>query len=157
MKVIFLDIDGVLNGFSTTKETTPEGYLFVEDKLVARLQKIIELTGAQVVLSSSWRLEAKEFTGKEADGENLTLLKEKLAEFGIFIIGMTCNRGAYRGWQIRRYLKDHPEIDKWIVLDDMPIYEFQEHINTKYVIQTFCNNGISDLEVEYAIELLNKE
>lgn len=157
MKVIFLDVDGVLNGFSTTKETTPAGYLFVEDKLVARLQKIIESTGAQVVLSSSWRLEAKEFTGKEVDGEDLTLLKEKLDEFGISIIGMTCNRGAYRGWQIRRYLKEHPEIDKWIVLDDMPPYEFEGHINTRYVIHTFCDEGINDLEVEYAIKLLNEE
>lgn len=38
----------------------------------------------------------------------------------------------------------------------MPTYEFQEHINIKYVIQTFCNNGISDLEVEHAIELINE-
>jgi hypothetical protein len=55
MKVIFLDIDGVLN---CEKTPNPRKFPYVVDKkLLARLQKLLERTGAKVVLSSSWRLD----------------------------------------------------------------------------------------------------
>ena len=51
MGVIFLDIDGVLNSkqdrFSWDIET---------DIHFIRLKRIVEKTGAQIVLSSSWRI-----------------------------------------------------------------------------------------------------
>ena len=54
MKVIFLDIDGVLN-CGTTTELTKTGDRFVENKFIERLKKIVDETGAKVVLSSDWR------------------------------------------------------------------------------------------------------
>lgn len=48
-KVIFLDIDGVLND---ENNTTPN---YVNEQMVQRLKKIIDATGAEVILSSSWR------------------------------------------------------------------------------------------------------
>lgn len=61
IKVIFLDIDGVCNGFST-KEKCDQGpgqqsrYITgVEPGKVALIKKIIDATGAKIVLSSSWR------------------------------------------------------------------------------------------------------
>ena len=62
MKVLFLDIDGVLNNDKTFEEVhdyyVKTGYHKVEIGLdmVERLFKIIEATGAKIVLSSSWRL-----------------------------------------------------------------------------------------------------
>ena len=64
MKVIFLDFDGVLN--SDKIPQTPHNPLIrfgspewlatqFDTKLVARLNFIIEKTGACVVLSTSWR------------------------------------------------------------------------------------------------------
>ena len=51
MNVIFLDIDGVLN---CEKTPNPRKFPYVVDKkLLARLQKLLERTGAKVVLSSS--------------------------------------------------------------------------------------------------------
>jgi len=49
MKLIFLDIDGVL-----ATQATRYNYLDVE--CVARLDRVLEATGAQIILSSTWRL-----------------------------------------------------------------------------------------------------
>ena len=65
---------------------------------------------------------------------------------------------------IREYETKYPSIIKPIIEEenlysrDLLLFRLimVKHINTKYVIQTFCNNGISDLEVEHAIELLNE-
>jgi hypothetical protein len=55
MKVVFLDIDGVLN---CTKTKNPRKFPYVVDpKLLARLNRLLERTAAKVVLSSSWRLD----------------------------------------------------------------------------------------------------
>lgn len=64
--MIFLDIDGVLNSAQFLAENTNgEGVIIVDGALdatahidplrVARLNRLIDATGAEVVLSSSWR------------------------------------------------------------------------------------------------------
>jgi hypothetical protein len=53
MKVIFLDIDGVLN---CDKTPNPRKFPYIVDKkLLVRLRKLLDRTGAKVVLSSTWR------------------------------------------------------------------------------------------------------
>jgi histidinol phosphatase-like enzyme len=53
MKVIFLDIDGVLNSKQTPN---PRKFPFIVDHaLLERLKHLLQLTGAEVVLSSNWR------------------------------------------------------------------------------------------------------
>src|SRR5438105_2395976 len=55
MKTIFLDIDGVLNCKQTPN---PRKFPFIVDPaLLARLRRLIELTGAQIVLTSNWRFD----------------------------------------------------------------------------------------------------
>src|SRR4029079_18440401 len=55
MKVIFLDIDGVLN---CDRTPNPRKCPYVVDRrLLARLKKLLKRTRAKVVLSSSWRLD----------------------------------------------------------------------------------------------------
>jgi histidinol phosphatase-like enzyme len=53
MKVIFLDIDGVLNCKHTPN---PRNFQFIVDPvLLNRFNNLLKLSGAQVVLSSNWR------------------------------------------------------------------------------------------------------
>ena len=53
MKVIFLDIDGVLNCASTPN---PRKFPYIVDpKLLKRFKRLLQRTGAKVVLSSTWR------------------------------------------------------------------------------------------------------
>lgn len=56
MKVVFLDFDGVLNGLETRERPSPiHKGLFLNPVLVERVNRVCEATGAQVVLSCSWR------------------------------------------------------------------------------------------------------
>jgi hypothetical protein len=53
MKVVFLDIGGVLNCKATRN---PRKLPYVVDaKLLKRFHRLLERTGAKVVLSSTWR------------------------------------------------------------------------------------------------------
>lgn len=60
MKIIFLDIDGVLNRLGTPMQgrttTKWEGLIGMEPELVERMNALVARTGALVVLSSTWRL-----------------------------------------------------------------------------------------------------
>ena len=61
MKVIFLDIDGVLNTYQTfidiylEYKKTKIRRLEIDGDKVSLLSEIINLTGSKIVLSSSWR------------------------------------------------------------------------------------------------------
>ena len=53
MKVIFLDIDGVLN---CKRTSNPRKLPYIVDKrLLLRFRRLLEQTGAKVVSSSTWR------------------------------------------------------------------------------------------------------
>ena len=106
MKVIFLDYDGVLNNWGTTTKTI-DGILTMADKqLVARLNLIIERTGAKLVLSSSWRLFPDWERAMELSG-----IKEKF-------LGRTGKDHDLRGEEIDAWLNDHPEVTKYAIIDD---------------------------------------
>jgi HAD domain in Swiss Army Knife RNA repair proteins len=55
MKVIFLDVDGVLN---SKKTPNPGKFPYIVDPiLLSRLLELLRLTDAKIVLSSTWRLD----------------------------------------------------------------------------------------------------
>ena len=53
MKIIFLDIDGVLN--CQKSQSKCGGLIGIDDKKVKVLRKIVESTNAKIVLCSSWK------------------------------------------------------------------------------------------------------
>lgn len=55
MKAIFLDIDGVLNSDQTPN---PRHFPYIVDKkLLSHFRKLVEVSGARVVLTSTWRVD----------------------------------------------------------------------------------------------------
>ena len=54
VKVLFLDIDGVVNNKRTKKNF--QDFMAVDPAMAALVQRIIRNTGYEIVLSSSWRL-----------------------------------------------------------------------------------------------------
>ena len=61
MKILFLDIDGVINSDEYANEYHKyklglQGYhIWVDPKAVERVRRLCEETGAKIILSSSWR------------------------------------------------------------------------------------------------------
>ena len=55
-KIIFLDIDGVLNSMDYFEQTKDcKGYTEINPEKVKLLKEIVDRTGAEIVLSSTWR------------------------------------------------------------------------------------------------------
>ena len=121
MKVIFLDIDGVLNheNFYESRFNTeiyPNGfgtYPLCEfcPESVDNLNKILEETGAKIVISSSWRFNENIDTILSVVGVKQTIF-DKTPYLGIKY-GSLC-----RGKEIQDYLDNHPEIDDYVIIDD---------------------------------------
>lgn len=108
---VFLDVDGVLNT-KTTCQHTPDGYTGIDDARVEILANAIKMYDCyEVILISDWK-EMREY-----DDDYLYLL-EKLDSYGLDISGKTKDQGNNRGEGIINYLKVHPEIDDYVILDD---------------------------------------
>jgi len=141
MKVIFLDIDGVMNGQNFYERTKKFKYWMFDPNAVKFLNKLVKKTGAKIVISSSWR------KGKKKSYFKKIFKKNKIkAE----VIGMTdvlhfknWNRSVFRGCEIQKWLDDHAiEIDdhtnslkrsKYVILDDdvdMLFYHRNNFVNT---------------------------
>jgi hypothetical protein len=103
MKVIFLDIDGVLN-CQTTHNPRKLPYV-VDKKLLARLRKLLERTGAKVVLSSSWRIDP---VGVFA-----------ARHWGVPFIDVCPDMPkSPRCKEVLKWLSSHPKVDRYVVIDD---------------------------------------
>ena len=92
MKLLFLDVDGVLNN-ATTKAGAPSGCTGIEDKLVKNLAKIIEQTQAKIILTSDWKIEWEEFDF--CCSEDAKYLNRKLKKYGLKILSKTYDEHVY--------------------------------------------------------------
>ena len=103
MKIIFLDIDGVLN---CDKTPNPRKFPYVVDKkLLARLHGLLERTKARVVLSSSWRCDP------------VGLLAAK--HWGVPFIDVCPDKPkSPRGKEMQQWFADHPRVTRFAVIDD---------------------------------------
>ena len=158
MKILFLDIDGVLN-CKYTKESFA-GYAFVSDDKIRLLKKIIEATDAQIVLSSSWR-EGWFYKDHAPHTSNTELdlfeaLWDKLLEFDIEMLDYTAEYG-HRGMEIDAWLKGcyNENIESYVILDDMDESELRPH--SSHLVQTDFSEGLTEKHVIMAIEMLNEK
>lgn len=154
MKVIFLDIDGVLNDDYTT-DSSPEGFTGIDDGMVENLERIVRKTGAKIVLSSSWRSlwNPNNPESWEPDGKYLV---GKLAKYNLVMIDKTPEHNDLRGTEIRMWLRDHPCVTHWVVLDDTRFPDFEPQDIIPHWVHTFnrCGGLTRDL-ADRAVSILN--
>lgn len=170
MKVIFLDVDGVLNDEQTyKKERTPEGYAGVENRFIKNLKYIVDKTGAEIVLSSDWR---EEWHHNGIHGKDMFYLIDKLKKFDLVISDKTPGhikgKGySGRGQEIIKYLKSHKKITEYVVLDDNDFFDFSDAPIKDHVTITVTpdelhsgfgySSGLTRELAEKAVEILNHE
>ena len=165
MKVIFLDVDGVLN--TQFSKSRCGGFIGIDDSKVKLLKEIVEATGAKIILSSSWRY------GWERDEESCDQLaiymNKKLANRLLHILDKTkkyvksddknikyCDRGS----EIKEWLSRHPNVDKWVVLDDDIFDDYEREGIMPHLVKTSFYDDLGGLQrwsVDSAIKILNGE
>lgn len=150
-KVIFLDIDGVLNGH--------DGIAVLRRECCERLNRIIKATGAKVVLVSAWRYMILD-TGEYKSAMTCTGFGYMLKTHGIDceIVGTTCSDEECmpRGEQVRKWMRDNYRPDRWCVIDDGCPVEFgYAPLLSFRLITPKSSIGLQENHVRRAIELLN--
>ena len=108
--IVFLDVDGVLNSRNTV-ERSPDGYRGVDHLRVKVLADVInKYGGGELVITSDWKILASD--------DDYEYLANKLKEYGLSVSGKTDDEGPDRGKGVDEYLKTHPEIEEYVILDD---------------------------------------
>ena len=105
LKVIFLDIDGVLNTYDLVRSY---GFDYIDRSLVALLATVVRDAGAEIVLSSFWRLHPKD----------RFLVDSALKEFGMFVCDKTPSLPGLRANEIASWLDANTQVEKYAILDD---------------------------------------
>jgi len=146
MKVIFLDNDGVIclseNWGSRRKKQIKEGrsmgtsvrelpiHLRLDNfdkKAVKVLNKILEITGAEIGISSDWRFHGTlEELGEYYISQGI--IKKPIAATEIFkdifpkewsALRFRADLELERYMEIDNWLKNHPEVTHWVAVDDL--------------------------------------
>ena len=132
MKVIFLDVDGVLNSdeyFDKIRNLDIQGIeREVDIEKIKLLKKGIDKTGAKVVLSSSWR-----YT------KYAQYLKELLSNYDIYVDSTPFIENE-RGLEIKKWLSDNQDVEDFVILDD-EIFDSYDESLIKNLIKTSNGNG----------------
>lgn len=158
MKVIFLDIDGVLNCRTTTTRIAYngfDGFVGIDPALVKNLNKLVEATKAEIVLSSTWR----EVYGLENTEKEMRLRGYS----GPKLIGKTpalsfMSRGfeiqAWLDGEMRRNVFSDPNYKPtFVILDDNDMG--RDHPLNSKLVRTNENVGLTEEKVDEAVGMLN--
>lgn len=134
-KIIFLDIDGVVAVASSS--------WLVSTTLMNRLLEAVHLTGATVVVSSTW----KEDTLEKTKSFMPDALKEVITD-------QTPDLNGRTALEIEDYLKEHPT-EAFCILDDEPD-RYPERLQPN-LVATNPVMGLSDTDIIKIKKLLDSE
>ena len=158
MKVIFLDIDGVLNSEKFLKNNPNQA---IDKNSVSILKNIVDKTGAVIIMSSGWRLWFDDNMMPE-DGYSQCLY-DILSEFDIKLFGRTPDFSTeeirtrktfshVKAKEITAWLNEHEIVDKYVVIDDLDLKN--EEINS-HLIRTNVQVGITEYDEIRVIDMIN--
>lgn len=149
-KLIFLDVDGVLNSMSFAKRMKKEEgvSVFREDildrKCLLLLKDIVDKTSAKIIVSSAWRRIQPSYQH----------LKDWLTEYGMEVTGETPHVGGERGNDITAWFNRNPGKYRYVILDD----DSDMTVHMDHLVKTnFYDRGLTRQLADRCIEILNRE
>ena len=161
--VIFLDVDGVLN-CETSKSyvITEDGRILtgIDKDKVKRLASIVAATGADIVLSSSWKNGWFQSNGLLFEQAGLAnhakyLIRHLYKKGKLVLRDKTPNSYRGGGYEIKFWLKTHPETKAWVILDDEEWHDFYEYDEImRHWVKTDYDVGLTDEDATAAIQIL---
>jgi hypothetical protein len=154
-KIIFLDIDGVILPFPQNESNKPEvGFLFPKANIQA-LKRLLQVTDAKLVLSSTWRAQPAFVRDIIQDFENHSF---PITEF----YDLTDpDFHSERQWEIHKWIVQHQKKTKdicWLALDDEELLLGEDNANLSLifqgrVIKTESSIGLTESDVDLGIQL----
>lgn len=142
MKVIFLDIDGVLNEENWMINNTP----WIDENKLKLLSNLCKKTKAKIVLSTNWRDIWFEPMLMNSKGNCINLAHKLFKKYKLDVIGVTPSLGM-RESEILTYLSDN-DFDSYVVFDD-------KKLNLPHFIQTDKSKGLIEADCINALSILN--
>lgn len=148
MKVIFVDVDGVLN--SDDFIDSVKGKQDIDIKTVLLLKRAIEETGAKIVMDTSFR-----YT------QSFLKVQEMLLQNGI-MFDKTPFIDNERGKEIKQYLSKHKDIEDYILLDDVVFTDFDDELLSHLIKMDDTNTrgigkGLQEKDVEEIIRRFGRK
>lgn len=151
MKIIFLDIDGVLNTNRERRRRGSNSSRPFDAEAVTALNEILTKSGARIVVSSMWRY----YNTPEELDEILTL--EGVAPGTV--IDKTPDLSSSRNpWidvvpprrdEIKAWLDEHPDVTGYVVIDD------DGCAGPAHFLRTYDDDGLLLIHVDEALKILN--
>ena len=147
-RIIFLDVDGVLNNGTWALEMYDQGVRVYHDDLLyepslVQLRRIVDETGAAIVVSSSWRQISVAYQH----------LKEWLAKFGMEVYDRTPYVGGMRGDHITAWFNRHPGEYRYVILDDDD--DMGRHMD--HLVRTDFDDGLTAEKADECIRRLKEQ
>ncbi len=166
-KVIFLDVDGVLNDESMESFNKK---IYVEEVRVKRLKDIVEATQADIVMSSSWRHyfrlynENPESIKDDYELYKMKQLKNMFDKYDLSVSDYTqyLETGPdARPLEIRQWMVDKANLRRFVILDDDDFWSWSwlsdYFVMTKRKEANYnMIRGLEDDHVQRAVKILNR-
>jgi len=150
MKVLFLDIDGVLNGH----KPRVNGFCGIDPECVNNLNSVLlSVPDLQIVLSSSWRYMICPSTMTLRGFEYMLLVCGLCCRGRLIDVTVKDETVPERADQVREWLDRHPEVTKHLALDDMD-WEFGKR---KVIsLRTDSHTGLTEQSADEIIRYFNQ-
>lgn len=154
MRVIFLDIDGVLN--SEEWDMYIQSFIYgarfnscylLSQEMILRLQNVVFQTNAEIVLTSSWR------TNERA----MCALTRQLSLYHLSIRDSTVSY-AYgnRADEVKLWIESHSNVTSYVIIDDYDDGFTQDEVLSTHFVQTAYAYGLTHEKAAEMIEILSK-
>jgi len=141
VRVLFLDVDGVLNSdrFASEGPEAPEGEGWwgpsaLDPRALELLRRLVHEARCEVVVSSTWRL-------NHTRAELSTLLGVEVLDVTPRLHRTPDGMPRSRGDEIRAWLEAHPEVEVWVAVDDDPV-------DVASFVRTDPEVGLTEADVE---------
>lgn len=155
MKVIFLDIDGVLNSRKYDAERDWGKLTNIDETRLPLVKEIVDRSGARIVLSSTWRVDWDTDPAKCAvEGR---YINDMFARYGLAVFDKTPDLGVYasRADEVKAWLDAHDGIESFVIIDDDG---FGWGKLSERLVKTsmYIGRGLERRHVDAVLEILNK-
>lgn len=161
-RVIFLDIDGVLNSnfWNASHQKEISAGMLIDLEKIRLLGKLVRNTKAEIILHSGWKFWFD--SGLKPLRKEAAYLQSQMQREGLVIAGTTPDHSTeeirkskkfslVKAGEILAWLDEHKEVSQWAVIDDLDLHDPRIEIHQ---LKTDSNIGLTDEDVHKAEAML---